>query len=89
MRKQILRELHILHGCHDPHIVSFYGAFVTDPNVCICLEFMDKGSLDKIYRKTGPIPIDVIGKIAFAVLSGLTYLYDVHRIIHRGICFLF
>ncbi|CAG7846823.1 Dual specificity protein kinase FUZ7 [Serendipita indica DSM 11827] len=85
VRKQILRELHILHGCHDPHIVSFYGAFVTDPNVCICLEFMDKGSLDKIYKKTGPIPIDVVGKIAFAVLSGLTYLYDVHRIIHRDI----
>ncbi|KAG8820734.1 MAP kinase kinase (MEK) [Serendipita sp. 401] len=32
VRKQILRELHILHGCSDPHIVSFYGAFVTDPN---------------------------------------------------------
>jgi mitogen-activated protein kinase kinase len=45
---------------------------------------MDKGSLDKIYKKTGPIPIDIVGKIAFSVLSGLTYLYDVHRIIHRG-----
>ncbi|KAG8791448.1 MAP kinase kinase (MEK), partial [Serendipita sp. 399] len=84
VRKQILRELHILHGCSDPHIVSFYGAFVTDPNVCICMEYMDKGSLDGIYKRSGPIPIDVIGKIAYAVLSGLTYLYDVHRIIHRG-----
>jgi mitogen-activated protein kinase kinase len=73
-----------LHGCHDSHIVSFYGAFVTDPNVCICMEFMDKGSLDGIYKRSGPIPIDVVGKIAFSVLSGLTYLYDVHRIIHRG-----
>ncbi|KAG8843895.1 MAP kinase kinase (MEK) [Serendipita sp. 405] len=85
VRKQILRELHILHGCSDPHIVSFYGAFVTDPNVCICMEYMDKGSLDGIYKRSGPVPIDVIGKIAYAVLSGLTYLYDVHRIIHRDI----
>jgi hypothetical protein len=45
---------------------------------------MDKGSLDGIYKRNGPIPIEVVGKIAWAVLKGLTYLYDVHRIIHRG-----
>ncbi len=48
------------------------------------MEFMDKGSLDGIYKKIGPIDIDVVGKVALAVLEGLTYLYDVHRIIHRG-----
>ena len=48
------------------------------------MEAMDKGSLDGIYKRNGPIPIEVIGKIAWAVLKGLTYLYDVHRIIHRG-----
>lgn len=47
---------------------------------------MDKGSLDGIYKKIGPIDIDVVGKVAMAVLEGLTYLYDVHRIIHRGTC---
>lgn len=41
-------------------------------------------SLDNIYKTSGPIPEDILGKIAFAVVSGLTYLYDVHRIIHRG-----
>jgi hypothetical protein len=41
-------------------------------------------SLDGIYRRHGPVQIDVAGKIAEAVLEGLTYLYDVHRIIHRG-----
>ncbi|KAJ9100018.1 hypothetical protein QFC19_005836 [Naganishia cerealis] len=50
VRKQILRELQIMHGCSSPFIVSFY-----------------------------------VGKIAEAVLEGLTYLYDVHRIIHRDI----
>jgi len=49
------------------------------------MEFMDKGSLDGIYKKIGPIDIDVVGKVALAVLEGLTYLYDVHRIIHRDI----
>ncbi|KAI9058387.1 kinase [Trametes coccinea BRFM310] len=85
VRKQILRELQIMHDCHSEYIISFYGAFISDPNICICMEFMDKGSLDGIYKKIGPIDIDVVGKVALAVLEGLTYLYDVHRIIHRDI----
>ncbi|GJJ15598.1 hypothetical protein Clacol_009876 [Clathrus columnatus] len=85
VRKQILRELQIMHDCHSAHIISFYGAFVVDPNICICMEFMDKGSLDGIYKKHGAISIEIVGKIALAVLEGLTYLYDVHRIIHRDI----
>ncbi|EKM49552.1 uncharacterized protein PHACADRAFT_265092 [Phanerochaete carnosa HHB-10118-sp] len=85
VRKQILRELQIMHDCNSQYIISFYGAFISDPNICICMEFMDKGSLDGIYKKIGPIDVDVVGKVALAVLEGLTYLYDVHRIIHRDI----
>ncbi|TFY76083.1 hypothetical protein EWM64_g7929, partial [Hericium alpestre] len=85
VRKQILRELQIMHDCSSGYIISFYGAFLSDPNICICMEFMDKGSLDGIYKKIGAIDIDVVAKVALAVLEGLTYLYDVHRIIHRDI----
>ncbi|EMD39829.1 hypothetical protein CERSUDRAFT_63381 [Gelatoporia subvermispora B] len=85
VRKQILRELQIMHDCNSNYIISFYGAFISDPNICICMEYMDKGSLDGIYKKIGPIDIEVVGKVALAVLEGLTYLYDVHRIIHRDI----
>lgn len=84
VRKQILRELQFMHNCHSSYIVSFYGAFIADPNICICMEFMDKGSLDNIYKRSGPIPIEIVARIAHAVLEGLIYLYDVHRIIHRG-----
>lgn len=41
-------------------------------------------SLDGIYKKHGAVPIDIVGKISEAVLRGLTYLYDEHRIMHRG-----
>jgi len=85
VRKQILRELQIMHDCNSKYIISFWGAFLADPNICICMECMDKGSFDNIYKKIGPIEIDVVGKVALAVLEGLTYLYDVHRIIHRDI----
>jgi len=85
VRKQILRELQIMHDCNSPHIISFYGAFVSDPHICICMEFMDKGSLDGVYKKYGPIPIEVVSEVCLGVLEGLTYLYDAHRIIHRDI----
>ncbi|KAE9403210.1 kinase-like protein [Gymnopus androsaceus JB14] len=85
VRKQILRELHIMHDCNSRYIVSFHGAYLADPNICICMEYMDKGSLDGIYKKIGAIDIDIVAQVALSVLEGLTYLYDVHRIIHRDI----
>ncbi|KAF8827911.1 hypothetical protein HHX47_DHR4000892 [Lentinula edodes] len=55
-------------------------------NCKLCMTVIrDKGSLDGIYKKIGAIDIDIVGQVALAVLEGLTYLYDVHRIIHRDI----
>src|SRR5882762_9746379 len=69
VRKQILRELQIMHDCHSGYIISFYGAFLSDPNICICMEFMAKGSLDGIYKRIGAIDIDVVAVVAVAVLE--------------------
>jgi len=85
VKKQILRELKILHDCNSSYIVSFYGAFLSEGDVCVCMEYMDVGSLDAIYRKHGPVPLPVLGKITHAVLEGLVYLYDALRIIHRDV----
>jgi mitogen-activated protein kinase kinase len=85
VRKQILRELQIMHDCHSEYIISCFGSFLADPNICICMELMDKGSFDGIYKKIGAIDINVVCMVAHSVLEGLTYLYDVHRIIHRDI----
>ena len=84
VRRQILRELQIMHKCISPYIVSFYGAFLDGNELSICMEYMNLGSLDTIYKRVGPIPENVIGKVTYAVLAGLVYLYDKHRIIHRG-----
>ncbi|WWC58676.1 uncharacterized protein I303_101220 [Kwoniella dejecticola CBS 10117] len=85
VRKQILRELQIMNDCNSPYIVGYYGCFPVDVHVGVVIELMDAGSLNDIYRQNGPIPIEVVGKVAEAVLHGLMYLYDVHRIIHRDI----
>ncbi|KAJ9075226.1 MAP kinase kinase (MEK) [Entomophthora muscae] len=85
VRKQILRELQILHDCNHINIISFYGAFNQKGNIAVCMEFMDVGSFDCFYKKFGAIPIDVVGKVAVSVLDGLIYLYDNHKIIHRDV----
>ncbi|KAK0535162.1 MAP kinase kinase (MEK) [Tilletia horrida] len=85
VRKQILRELQILHHCDSPYIVDFYGAYLSEPHICMCMEYMEKGSLDTIYKRWGPIRAEICGKVVVAVVNGLTYLYDVHRIIHRDV----
>ncbi|WVR05932.1 hypothetical protein IAU60_002958 [Kwoniella sp. DSM 27419] len=85
VRKQILRELQIMNDCASPYIVGYYGCFPVDVHVGLVMEHMDAGSLDHIWRNNGPVAIDIVGKVAEAVLHGLLYLYDVHRIIHRDI----
>lgn len=85
IKKQIIRELKVLHECNFAHIVGFYGAFYSDGEISICMEYMDAGSLDLILKKAGRIPENILGKITLAVLKGLSYLRDKHAIMHRDV----
>ncbi|KAH3663606.1 hypothetical protein OGAPHI_005007 [Ogataea philodendri] len=85
IQSQIIRELRIMHECDSPFIIGFYGTFLHEGDVVICMEYVDCGSLDKIYKVTGPFPEFMLKHIAYSVLSGLVYLYDNHRIIHRDV----
>ncbi|XP_052278340.1 dual specificity mitogen-activated protein kinase kinase 1-like isoform X2 [Dreissena polymorpha] len=85
IRNQIIRELKVLHECNSPYIVGFYGAFYSDGEISICMEYMDGGSLDLILKKAGRIPEPILGKITFSVLKGLIYLREKHSIMHRDV----
>ncbi|XP_046861744.1 dual specificity mitogen-activated protein kinase kinase 1-like [Xenia sp. Carnegie-2017] len=85
IRNQIIRELKVLHDCNSPYIVGFYGAFYSDGEISICMEHMDGGSLDQVLKKAGRIPEDILGIISIAVLKGLSYLRENHKIIHRDV----
>ncbi|KAM9640188.1 dual specificity mitogen-activated protein kinase kinase 5 isoform X3 [Harpia harpyja] len=66
--------------CDSSYIIGFYGAFFVENRISLCTEFMDGGSLD-VYRK---IPEHVLGRIAVAVVKGLTYLWSL-KILHRDV----
>ncbi|KAF3073086.1 MAP kinase kinase PBS2 [Trichoderma lentiforme] len=79
----ILKELVILHECVSPFIIDFYGAFFQEGAVYMCIEYMDGGSIDKIYA--GGIPENVLRKITYSAIMGLKSLKDEHNIIHRDV----
>jgi mitogen-activated protein kinase kinase len=79
----ILKELVILHECVSPYIIDFYGAFFQEGAVYMCIEYMDGGSIDKLYA--GGIPENVLRKITYSTVQGLKSLKDDHNIIHRDV----
>lgn len=79
----IIMELDILHRCVSPFIIDFYGAFFQEGAVYICIEFMDGGSVDKLYGDG--IPEGVLRKITISTIMGLKVLKDEHNIIHRDV----
>uniref|UniRef100_A0A7N9AQ25 mitogen-activated protein kinase kinase n=1 Tax=Mastacembelus armatus TaxID=205130 RepID=A0A7N9AQ25_9TELE len=80
LQKQIMSELEILYKCDSPYIIRFFSAFFVENRISICTEFMDGGSLD-VYKR---IPEHVLGRIAVAVVKGLTYLWSL-KILHRDV----
>ena len=80
---QIIMELDILHRCVSPFIIDFYGAFFQEGSVYICIEYMDGGSVDKLYADG--VPENILKKITLSTIMGLKSLKDDHNIIHRDV----
>ncbi|AJT97535.1 Mkk1p [Saccharomyces cerevisiae YJM1342] len=89
-QKQIFRELQFNRSFQSEYIVRYYGMFTDDENssIYIAIEYMGGRSLDAIYKnlleRGGRISEKVLGKIAEAVLRGLSYLHE-KKVIHRDI----
>ncbi|XP_046747199.1 dual specificity mitogen-activated protein kinase kinase 6 isoform X1 [Diprion similis] len=88
-QKRLLMDLDVsMRSSACPYTVQFYGALFREGDVWICMEVMDM-SLDKfyinVYEHGRSIPEDILGKIAFAVVSALHYLYSQLRVIHRDV----
>jgi len=79
----IVMELDILHKCISPYIIDFYGAFFQEGAVYVCMEWMDGGSIDKLYGNG--VPEGVLRKITYSTVQGLKFLKDELNIIHRDV----
>uniref|UniRef100_A0A0R3RQ65 mitogen-activated protein kinase kinase n=1 Tax=Elaeophora elaphi TaxID=1147741 RepID=A0A0R3RQ65_9BILA len=75
----VAREVQLLrkYSC-SPYIVNFLSAALLDGELCLCMEFMDGGSLD-CYKK---LPVSVLVPTAISIICGLHYLWT-HKVMHR------
>lgn len=80
-QERIKSELKILNECNSsPQTVDFYGAYLNENRIYLCMEFMDGGSLDRY----GRIPEVVLKRVCHRVVSGLRFLWE-KKIIHRDV----
>ncbi|KAF8984390.1 Protein kinase C signaling pathway involved MAPKK protein [Entomortierella lignicola] len=88
-QRLLQRELKTLDRCHSPWIVTFYGAYMEDDELAICMEYCEGGSMEAVYRRVAEkgmkISESILGKISEAVLNGLVYLHKMHHVIHRDL----
>jgi mitogen-activated protein kinase kinase 1 len=83
-RQQLLEEVRALFNSDCPCLVKFYGAFFRKTRICICLEYMDQGSLCDVVQQQGRVPEPVLAAMAYQMLWGLAYLRFERRF-HRDI----
>ncbi|KAL0225503.1 hypothetical protein RCL1_003415 [Eukaryota sp. TZLM3-RCL] len=80
VRKQFLRELHIISEISSPFIVPCYGVFFVEHAINIVTEFMDAGSLENITVGSG----GALRHLSRSLLSALSHL-EKYRLLHRDI----
>ncbi|XP_012250643.1 dual specificity mitogen-activated protein kinase kinase 7-like [Athalia rosae] len=84
--KRIIMDLDVVLKSHDcPYIVQCLGCFITESDVWICMELMAT-CLDKLLKRTRQaIPEEFLGKVTVATVKALSYLKEVHGVIHRDV----
>ena len=86
---KIQKEIKLLEGLEHPHIITYFSSFSENGNFYIITEYINGGSLEeliqifkekKLYAKEKKV-----WDILVQILSGLVYLHDNKKIIHRDI----
>eukprot|EP00039_Didymoeca_costata_P015979 m.278876 g.278876 ORF g.278876 m.278876 type:complete len:734 (+) comp16319_c0_seq8:515-2716(+) len=81
----IENEISILETCNHENIVAYYGSFVKNKTMWICMEFCGGGSCSDMYNALqSPLFEPEIANIMFYSLKGLDYLHKQHKV-HRDI----
>ncbi|KAK7939483.1 hypothetical protein WMY93_002809 [Mugilogobius chulae] len=80
----IQQEIVIVKSCKHANIVAFYGSYIQNSELWICMEFCGGGSLQDIYHVTGALSEPQIAFICREMLQGLDYLHAQKKM-HRDI----
>lgn len=83
-RHQLLRELRAFAAFNSPFILRFMGAFYDEGEIVLALEYMERGSLQHLVKKRGPMPAHYLKVVANSMANGLAVLHSARKV-HRDI----
>lgn len=81
--EQFVREVQIMTQLRSPYITQFYSVCHEENRACIVMEYMAKGSLQKVLSSTALSP-EQQKQMALQVARGLHYLHK-QNVLHRDL----
>ncbi|KAJ6654181.1 hypothetical protein lerEdw1_007278 [Lerista edwardsae] len=80
----IQQEITTLRDCLHPNVVTYFGSYLRNDRLWICMEYCGGGSLQEIYHATGPLSEKQIAYVCRETLQGLHHLHAKGKM-HRDI----
>ena len=88
-RKEIQKEIKLLENLKHPHVITYFASFRENGNFYIVTEYINGGSLDDFIKAHHQKGKYIEEKLAWdflaQCLSGLVYLHENQKIIHRDV----
>ena len=86
---EIQKEIRLLENLHHPHVITYFTSFRENGNFYIVTEYINGGSFEDLLKKNISqgkfIEEKTIWDLLVQSLSGLLYLHENKKIIHRDI----
>ena len=88
-RLEVEKEIRLLKDLNHPHVIKYFTSFIENENFYIVIEYINGGSLENLYKQVSSegklIREKMIWDYLIQTLSGLVYLHENKKIIHRDI----
>ena len=88
-RKEVEKEIKLLENLDHPHIIKYFTSFRENNDFYIITEYINGQSLESLLKKNieqGKLVEEkLLWKLLIQSLSGLLYLHETKKIIHRDI----
>lgn len=88
-RLEVLKEIKLLETVNHPHIIKYFSSFRENGNFYIITEYINGGNLDSLNKKVRQdgklLKESILWDFMIQILSGLVYLHENKKIIHRDI----
>ena len=88
-KREVEKEIKLLEGLNHPHVITYFSSFQENGNFYIVIEYINGGSLENLYKKAREegkvIREKLLWDFLIQTLSGLVYLHENKKIIHRDI----